>query len=198
MSGSPSWCKAGLQSPSGRVGARRGGPNHGPMSQARDGGGPMVGPISVSRPMGGGWRSFGLKEAMHRAPEPTNLPRSRQIGFRRPRIGSRDDEPGSGARGSSAERTRRAPQQTLRFLKPTDEVLRRRLRLRREQPGSRAGAWTAEAAARPAALVIRAAKVLGGGSSRWWGAAERTPPDAELPDAPRSGRLGGRIGRIEW
>jgi hypothetical protein len=88
MSVSPRGVEAGLQSPSGRVGARRGGPNQGPMSQPRDGGGPMVGPIPATRP---------TPETTDRMPHTTNrLPR-RRIGLRSQRIERRADTSGARA-----------------------------------------------------------------------------------------------------
>jgi hypothetical protein len=115
-----------------------------------------------------GYTPKGRGSAHGAVPDVSGIVTRWRIGSGRQRIGSRDDESGFGANGSSAERTRRGPESTVRFPKPSDESLRGRLRLRREQPRVRASTGLGEVAGRPAALTKRAAKVPGGRADARW------------------------------
>jgi hypothetical protein len=163
------------------------------MSQARDGGGPMVGPIPATRSS----RRRRRHSVVHRAPEPTNptpettdrtphtttrLP-SRRIGLRSQRIERRADTSSAGADIPVPEASGRIPPQasstpTRAAKRPSRRVDCRSCRTTRGASDS-----SSEGAGRRLQRAV--------------GTAERMPPDAERPDASRSGRLGGRIRRLE-
>ena len=133
----------------------------------------------------------------HRAPEPTNPSPATTARIRETVISSQRRRIGLRADGSSAERTRRAPEPTFRFLKSADESLPQAS----STPTRPAGRWSRRAACRSCRVPRRANDSSSEGPGRQpqqaVGVAERIPPDAELPGATTEGTARQPNRRIE-